>query len=130
MNIEPLACLARENWRKAQPLTTGAWQRALHRRLAKQNTTNSPSSQRREYVSAVADMTAVAQNITSLFLRSGTISTGRSRDAARAIGITAGDFALAAHYRRIAISLLAGTLNSVAAFAIAGGLGRARKGFV
>jgi hypothetical protein len=33
--------------------------------------------------------------------------------------ITAGDFALAAGHRRIAVSLVAGTLNSVAAFFIA-----------
>jgi hypothetical protein len=39
--------------------------------LAKQNTTNSLSSQRRKYVSGVADRTPAAQNITSRFSRSG-----------------------------------------------------------
>jgi hypothetical protein len=45
---------------------------------------------------------------------------GRKRHVMRpsALEITAGDFAFATDHRRIAISLLAGTLNSTAAFSI------------
>jgi hypothetical protein len=63
--------------------------------LPQQNTTKSLSSRRREYVSGVADRTPAAQNI------------------------TAGDFAFAAGHLRIAISAVARTLNSAAAFSIA-----------
>jgi hypothetical protein len=47
--------------------------------------------------------------------------SGRERHIMRPVSleVVAGDFALAAGHRRIAISLLAGTLNSAAAFSIA-----------
>jgi hypothetical protein len=56
-------------------------------------------------VSGAADSAPAAQNITSRFMRPRTFS-GRERHAMRpcALEITAGDFAIAAHHRRIAIS--------------------------
>jgi hypothetical protein len=44
--------------------------------LAKQNTTKSLSLRRREYVNGVADRTPAAENITSLFTGSRTLSAG------------------------------------------------------
>jgi hypothetical protein len=46
--------------------------------LAKQNTTKSLSSRRREYVSCAADRPAAAANISPLFLRPRTFSAGRA----------------------------------------------------
>jgi hypothetical protein len=86
--------------------------------LEKQNTTKSLSSRRREYVSGAADRTPAAQNITSLFLRPRTLSVDRYMMRPFALEIAAGDFPFAAGHRRIAISLLAGTLNSAAAFSM------------
>jgi hypothetical protein len=72
-----------------------------------------------EYVSVDADRTPAAPNITSL--REAGHLFGRKRHVMRpsALEIAAGDFALAAGHLRIAISLLAGTLNSAALFSMA-----------
>jgi hypothetical protein len=71
-------------------------------------------------VSGDADRAPAALKATSLFLRPPHL-LGRERHVMRpfALKVSAGDFALAAGHRRIAISLLAGTLNSAAAFSIA-----------
>jgi hypothetical protein len=67
-------------------------------------------------VSGAADSAMAALTVTSPILRPRTFSAVM-RPLAFAVG--RGDFALAADHRRIAINLLAATLNSTAAFSIA-----------
>jgi hypothetical protein len=79
--------------------------------LAKQNTTNSLSSLRREYVSGAADRTPAAQNAISRFTVLHLF--GREHRVVRpfTIEVTDGDFTFAAGHRRIAISLVASTMQ-------------------
>jgi hypothetical protein len=71
-------------------------------------------------VSGFADPTPAAQNIT-LTVDEAPRLFGRKRHVIRpfALEITAGDFAFAASHRLIAISFVAGTLNSLAPFSTA-----------
>jgi hypothetical protein len=75
--------------------------------LAKQNTTKSLSSRRREHVSCADDKAAAAVNITSLFLRPPRF--GRQHKVVRPVSpkVGTGDFGCGGH-RLNAISLLTG----------------------
>jgi hypothetical protein len=75
----------------------------------------------RKHASCAADKAPAALNITSLFLRPRTFSA-RQHNVVRPfpLEIAAGDFTFAAGHHRNAISFVAGTLNSAAAFSMAG----------
>src|SRR5262249_22042875 len=84
------------------------------------NTTRSPSSRRRKYVSCAADKGG-REAVDSFAVLETAHLLGRQRDMMRPVSmqVGAGDFALAPRHRRLAYRRRTSILNSSAAFTIA-----------